>query len=232
MTPPLPKTTSRLARAALAEREGLQRHRTKLAARREALLAQVEDLDAGLRALDERIALLDGLAGERGHNGMHGGPPVTTSAEEDQPGSTLRGPAIRERAVHLLSHHAEGHGPIHYRRWFELLTQAGYQVAGKDPLAVFLTQLSRSPLVRRTTRAGYYELNRAAPEELGERLGRLQGELGALATKPTDGATLADVRKRRDELLASIGKTERALEEALDVLEEDSAAPPRFAAAG
>ena len=51
---------------------------------------------------------------------------------------------------------------LHYREWFALLEQNGYAVAGKDPLAVFLTQLSRSPVVQRGTQSGVYELNAAA----------------------------------------------------------------------
>jgi hypothetical protein len=32
---------------------------------------------------------------------------------------------------------------MHYRSWFELLSEAGHEVVGKDPLAVFLIQMSR-----------------------------------------------------------------------------------------
>lgn len=233
MTPPLPKTTNRLARAAIAEREGLQRHRAKLAGQRDALLAKVAEMEAGVRALDERIAVLDGLAGAReSENGVQGGPPTTTSMlSGTKEGVPLQGPAIRTTAVRVLSEHVEGRGPVHYRRWFELLAEAGYDVAGKDPLAVFLTQVSRSPLVRRTTRAGIYELNRSAAEDLRARLRRLHVELGSLTAPPTDAASLADARQRRDQLLATIGKTERALQEALDILDKDDA-EPRLAAAG
>ena len=51
---------------------------------------------------------------------------------------------------------------MHYREWYELLERAGHEIAGKDPLAVFLTQISRSPAVRRGARAGIYELDRGA----------------------------------------------------------------------
>ena len=46
---------------------------------------------------------------------------------------------------------------------------AGHEIAGKDPLAVFLTQLSRSPVIRKGTRAGVYELDPTAPQRLRTR---------------------------------------------------------------
>jgi hypothetical protein len=235
MTPPLPKTTNRLARAAIAEREALQRHRAKLADQRDAVLAKVEDLEAGLHALDERISVLDGLA--RAHESENDAREELPATRPALSGATdgsalLRGPSIRTTAVRVLSSHVEGRGAVHYRRWFDLLTQAGYEVAGKDPLAVFLTQVSRSPLIRRTTRAGFYELNRGAVEDLRGRLRRLHVEFSSLTAASADAATLVQARRRRDELLAEIGKTERALQEALDVLDEEDTGPSRFAAAG
>ena len=61
------------------------------------------------------------------------------------PGPVLRGPAIRREAVCVVLAHPDRPDALHYRDWFALLKQAGFEVAGKDPLATFLTQLSRSP---------------------------------------------------------------------------------------
>ena len=69
--------------------------------------------------------------------------------------NALRGPAIRETAVRMLAE--RGGEALHYREWFELVTRAGYEIAGKHPPSVFLSQLSRSPAVRKGTRAGVYE---------------------------------------------------------------------------
>ena len=65
---------------------------------------------------------------------------------------------------------------LHYREWFDLLTRAGYAVAGKDPLAVFLTQLTRSPVVRKSATPGRYELDRQADQRLKRRIDRLHRE--------------------------------------------------------
>jgi hypothetical protein len=93
--------------------------------------------------------------------------------------------------------------------------RAGHEVAGKDPLAVFLTQLGRSPVIRRTGRPGVYALDAAAPEKLKQRLDRLHRELKELAA----GDDLTAIRVRRETLTKQIADTEKALDEATRVLE-------------
>ncbi len=129
----------------------------------------------------------------------------------------LRGPAIRETAVRLLVEHGDAEA-LHYREWYERVRAAGYAVAGKDPLAVFLTQLSRSPALRKSTQAGVYELDRAAPARLRRRLEELHEQLRALTATPGASAHLATIRARRDEINSEIGHTEKALEEAARLL--------------
>ena len=105
---------------------------------------------------------------------------------------------------------------MHYREWYELLERAGHEIAGKDPLAVFLTQISRSPAVRRGTRAGIYELDRGAFHRLRLHIDALQHELSALPPTGThDGAV---IRARRSRLNTEIGRAERAIEEVARVL--------------
>jgi hypothetical protein len=133
--------------------------------------------------------------------------------------AVLRGPAIREAAVRVLVQHGED--SRHYRDWFALLEDAGYEVAGKDPLAVFLTQLSRSPAVRKGPRAGVYELDRNAAKRLTRALANLHEELATL-TKTHD---LQTIRARRAQLTAEIDRTEKALEEIARTL-----APPNAVA--
>jgi hypothetical protein len=207
MTPATPKTSSRLLRAAAAERSDLDRHRDRLLARRDALRADLERIEAALLEVDERVALLTRLA-------PPGAEPEPARAPAAASGTPLRGTAIRETAVRVLagSHHAGG--PIHYRRWLELVEAAGYAVTGKDPAAVFLTQISRSPVIRKTSRSGVYELDRDAPERLRRRLAALQGRLRAVTAAPADAADLAAIRAQREQTLAEITQTERALEEA------------------
>jgi hypothetical protein len=130
----------------------------------------------------------------------------------------LRGPAIREVAVQVLIDQSEQIEALHYRRWYDLLVQAGHKVAGKEPLAVFLTQLSRSPVVRKAAEPGIYELDRQAPLRIRQRLERLQAELREVTLAPNGPIELAAVRARRHELDLAISQQERALEEAARVL--------------
>ena len=195
--------TARLVRAAAAERAELERHRAKLAAEARQLRAALMRIEHGLAEIDERCGLLERLA-----------PAVETRQPEQQAGGLLRGPAIRETAVTVLIE--QGRESIHYRKWFDLLAQQGHAIAGKDPIAVFLTQISRSPAMRKGLRAGVYELDREAPARLQHTLDGLHKELRDLATTGT--ADLAAVRSRRRQLTTAISQAERALEEAARLL--------------
>jgi hypothetical protein len=115
---------------------------------------------------------------------------------------------------------------MHYRDWYALVEERGLVVAGKDPLAVFLTQLGRSPAVRRGVEAGVYELDRHAGARHRTRLEALQRELRELTL--AGGGDLAAIRARRQQLSVEIGRVERAVEEIARVL---GPAPP-LAAAG
>jgi hypothetical protein len=75
----------------------------------------------------------------------------------------LRGERLREVALAVLREKASDGTPIHYRDWFEALTGAGYRVVGRDPLASFLTQVSRIDRVEKVgRRSGLYRLRVAA----------------------------------------------------------------------
>jgi hypothetical protein len=223
MVPPTPTPSARLVRAAAAERADLARHRERLLAERDRLRATLEGVEASLRELDERDALLDRLAG----------PAVAAAAGAAAPapagGTPLRGPAIRRVAIEVLRTRPDRPQALHYRDWFDALRAAGYAVAGKDPLAVFLTQLSRSPVVRRGTQSGVYELDTTAPRRLRERLDALHAELRGLTAAPSATADLTAIRARRAALTAEITRVEKALEEAEAVL---GAAAAPVAAAG
>jgi hypothetical protein len=158
--------------------------------------------------------------------GEAAGPGRAPTADDEARGDrVLRGPEIREAAVRALVQRGAGEA-MHYRDWFALLVDSGHSIAGKDPLAVFLTQLGRSPAVRRGSGAGVYELDRHAGARLRASLDGLQRELRELAISPA--ADLSAIRARRDRLNADIGRVERALEEIGRVL---GPAPP-LAAAG
>jgi hypothetical protein len=220
---PTPPPSSRLLRAAAAEREQLERHRSELLGTRESLRTELERIEDGLREVEERRRLLDRLApageGSASTRAVTAAAGATTTAPgRSGEAELLRGPAIRETAVRLLVGHPDAAQALHYRDWYALLTAAGYEVAGKDPLAVFLTQISRSPALRRGTRSGVYELDVGAEPRLRARLDRLHEEL-RLTASTSQTADLRSIRARRAELSGEIGQVEKALEELSRVLQ-------------
>lgn len=196
--PPSRSSSSRLARAAGAERMALLRERDKLARRRAAAAEALAAIEEQLGEVEERLELIDRLVPEAAN--VHPLPARGGSA-----GDGLKGAAIRRAAIDVLLARPGGAAePIHYKEWFRALEASGRPVAGKDPLAVFLTQISRSPVVRRTTHSGVYELDLDAPARLRSRLDRLHARL---AEQSTD-------RAERERIVAEIGVAERALDEA------------------
>jgi len=240
VTADVPQPSKRFVRAALRERNDMIAHRRHLEADRDRLLNGVRDVDDALARLDAGLKVLDQLLG----GPAQGNQTRTTSSARaadglaaDDDGGTgktrhvLSGLTVREVAVQVLLGQPEYIEAIHYRRWYELLGDASYQVAGKDPLAVFLTQLTRSPVIRKSTEPGIYELDRQAPLRLRQ-LERLNGELQELRLPCSiDPGESGISRARRHELNVTIGQTERALDEALRVLRRDSPpqAPPEAA---
>lgn len=72
----------------------------------------------------------------------------------------LRGARLREVALQVLASRAEPGQPVHYRDWYAWMREAGFMVAGRDPLATFLAQVTRAESVRRVggARSGRYVL--------------------------------------------------------------------------
>ncbi|MDO8210836.1 hypothetical protein [Conexibacter sp. CPCC 206217] len=193
-------SSSRLARAAGAERMALLRERDKLTRRRDAAAAQLAGIEDQLSDVEERLELIDRLVPEAAN--VH---PLPARGGGGGAGDGLKGSAIRRAAIGVLLARPAGPAePIHYKDWFRELEAAGHRVAGKDPLAVFLTQISRSPVVRRTTVSGVYELDLDAPAQLRARLDRLHARL---AEQSSD-------RAERERVLAELAVAERALDEA------------------
>jgi chaperonin cofactor prefoldin len=227
--------SARLLRAVAAELGDLERRRDGLLERRRRVQAELDEIEASVAELDERLMLIGRLGGDDPpqERPTADEPSVARPSNDAGQGrSALRGPAIRAAAVRVLLAHPRRPEAIHYREWFELLNEAGHSVAGKDPLAVFLTQLSRSPLVRRGTQSGVYELDLHAPARLRRRLQDLQAELRELTTTASSATTdLSSIRNRRMALNLEIGKVERALEETEETLTKGPEAPG-LAAAG
>ena len=75
----------------------------------------------------------------------------------------LRGERLREVAVDVLRRLASSGDPVHYRAWFDALVESGFRVTGRDPLATFLTQITRIEQVESVgRRSGLYRLRIAA----------------------------------------------------------------------
>ena len=229
MVPSPPSPSARLLRAAAAEREELARHRDRLSSAREKLRRELADIDASLRELDERTRLLDRLAGPPAEQARTGDGPARDGAP-DRGTRRLRGPAIRRAAVEALLALPERPEALHYRDWYEAVRAAGFEVEGKDPLAVFLTQISRSPVIRKSTQAGVYELDTTAAQRLRGELERLHEDLRALAAAPGAAPDLAAVRSRRAQIHTQIGHVEKSLVEAEELLGAANRSP--LAAAG
>jgi hypothetical protein len=196
----------------------LLRERDKLTRRRHAVAEQMAALDTQLADVEERLQLIDRLVPEAAN--VHPLPSRTANAA-----AGLKGAAIRQAAIAVLLARPDATAPIHYKEWFRLLEASGSEVAGKDPLAVFLTQIARSPVVRRSSQSGVYELELDAPARLRARLERLHARL---AEQPHAHRSPED-RAERDRVVAEISVTERALDEATRVLPDAGADSARAA---
>lgn len=213
---PIIRRSQRFTKAACAERDRLARKRSQISKKRENLQSRLDLLDEELEAVDQEIEALENLTF-----------PTAKAREialvqvepEDGP-SLLRGRLIRRLAVPLLIR-VQGSAPIHYRDWLNLLSGEGYAVAGKRPDAVFLNQVVRSPLVRATTKAGYYEIDLDAIDRLRERLRRQQLELSEVMREaPAEAGEAFDRHQERQrELSTGITRTQRELNEAVSTIE-------------
>lgn len=207
--------SQRFSRAARAERDRLDRRRSQLFKRREDLQAKVDALDEELEAVDMHLQMLEEFA-ESGRS------TIEIHEVEQTPDNgfqLLSGAEIRGIAVPLLIRR-HGLSPIHYKDWYALLKKEGYAAAGKRPDAVFLNQVNRSPLVRASTKSGYYVLDLDVVEQLREQLQDLRAELGELlGNVPSDSESLEAHRERQRELNMALSRTERDLSEAVLAVE-------------
>lgn len=109
----------------------------------DALDAEVEEAARLLRRMDEMLGLAPQLS------------PDAVIGE-------LRGRKLQQLAVEILRRKRGPAATVHYREWYELLVKAGVRVAGRDPLASFLTQIARAPDVESVRpRSGLYRLKTA-----------------------------------------------------------------------
>jgi hypothetical protein len=135
--------------------EAVAQEREVVAARLEALRAQSERLHELTDNVDADVLETERML--RRMNEMLGlAPQLSLEAQGE-----LRGQKLQEIAIELLREKGVG-VEVHYRDWFALLLGEGVRVAGKDPLASFLTQVSRAKSVESVRpRSGLYRLRTA-----------------------------------------------------------------------
>ena len=211
---PSSKVSARLRRAAVAERAQLGRRRERIERARAGVEAELERLERELAGIDQHLELLVSIApaGDDETPTHHN----SDASQHRNGGATfLNGPAIRATAVRVLIEHRPRVEAIHYRDWYALVVEHGFAVSGKKPLAVFLSQVSRSPVMRKGTSAGVYAVDRGAPERLRRELSELERALSALTGRPPGRRADGDLHARRRELVRAIDRHERALHEAL-----------------
>jgi hypothetical protein len=215
-TPERLAPSRRLRSAAAAERRRLQRRLERVERQAMVLRSDLESAEGEAVELRRQLALLDGLAlGEDGHrvNALR-----VVQRDEDAPLGVLRGADIRIAAVRILAAGERPDAAVHYGEWYELVRSAGYGIAGRDPLATFLTQITRSPVVQHAGGPGLYALDREAPQRLHERLSALHEELAQLRVGQQTLEDIATVRERRLDLTAEYDRVEQALSEAVEAL--------------
>ena len=215
MAPRISRTTERLYAAADAERSRLERELARLAQRTDDLAAELNSAIERRHELRAKLEAVEELVSSQG-GARPSSPP---KPERVFPHGQLQGAEIRRVAVQLLANSDQADRPIHYTQWFEVLNGRGYGVAGLDPLATFLTQVSRSPVVvRHAPQPGYYVIDLEAPARLHNDLRKAQAELTLLHDGQQTIEGVAAQRERRQELIAAITRLERELSEAVAVL--------------
>jgi hypothetical protein len=224
MATPEPLAPSkRLRSAARAERDRFRRDLERTDKRISALRTELANAERAANDIRRRLALLAQLAHDEDEDspfviqrGLRAVEPTPEAPSDYQtpPHGYLRGGDIRLAAVRILASTENPTKPVHYAEWYDLLTHAGYGVAGRDPQATFLTQIGRSPVVNHTGERGFYALDLDAPRRLGAQLQALHSELVGLHQGQQTIEEIATVRDRRAELTSEYARVERELEEA------------------
>jgi hypothetical protein len=210
-----------LGRTLRREIDAARRRVDELASQRHELAARLQTLSAAEDAARLSLAALIAVAGDAGQL-------VPDLVDETVPSDNLRrlsGVELREMIARVaLQRQAVGR-PVHWSEWHTWLREAGFEAAGKKPEATFLTQLARSPVIRRTAQDGVYVLDLGQFAHQREQLNLLHHRLSDLPP-PDQLALLGDARTQRRELQNEIARTERAIEEMWRVLANER--PPAW----
>jgi hypothetical protein len=189
-----PPFSDEFAQTARVEAARLSARAQELRARGERWLQRAGELLREADRLEHRVRELDELLGRA--------PQLRLDLQTTQ----LQGQRLREEAARILLERRGLRVPIHYREWFALVTGDGLTVAGKDPLATFLTQITRSPIVvRRDAGSGMYELDPHGAYE------RARARLHAVVAEANGSAQLSE-----DDLSAEVSRARRDLDAVLE----------------
>jgi hypothetical protein len=218
----IPEPSTRLVRAAAHERRSLAKARERLERQRQRLVRELEQVDMRISGIDTRLESLGQLVPIRAEQDERAAKPVEVNREPAP--DVLAGAAIRKSAVRVLLEQPQRIEAIHYRHWYELLLGAGYEIGGENPLGRFLTQLTRSPVILRSTRSGIYALDREAPARIRRRWEELQAELASWCQTGGEPEAWAREETRRRRLVCDLGRLERDLQEAEESLRNDATA--------
>ena len=196
-------------RAARAEADALRLEARRLREEAASHLRHAEQATAEAIVRERRARELDELLGR------------APQLRLDLQSEALRGRGLREAAVEIAARRRGLGKPIHYREWFELLLAEGHRVEGKDPLATFLTQMTRSPVVlRQPEQPGFYRVDlEAGSDEALRELERAQSVLATIrdqladARERGDAAAIEDLARRVAAAERRAAAAERALSE-------------------
>jgi hypothetical protein len=181
------------ATTAREEAERLRVRALELRARGERWVERGEEALSEAARLETRVRELDEMLGRA--------PQMRLDLQTE----ALRGQRLREAALAVVVEQVGTKKPIHYREWYRLLTDRGLVAAGKDPVATFLTQITRSPLIERVEGKGgvykvdpraAYERARAALAAASRELSEAQDRLAAAenSASPADDHAVGEVR--------------------------------------
>lgn len=218
-----PSPSAALVRTARNEIDRVERQMSMIEQRREALRAQLADVEAEIETYARRKRLLEELLV------VEGAEPVTEAAGRVRAAparQALKGVELRRVAGRHLWN-AQGEQEVGYREWFERLVAAGYAIGGKDPLASFLTNIRDSPAVIRGSRQGYYRLDPASSEPLEQQLSEIEAELADVERSinlayagEDESAQLDALRQHRTELRQAAKRAKAKLAEVRYVFQD------------
>lgn len=204
-----PDHSHEFVHAARAEADRLRLDAQRLRGEASRYSTFAEEATADAMRLERRVRELDELLGRA--------PQLRLDLQTE----VLRGQRLREAAVEIIASRRGLGEPIHYREWFELVLAEGHSVEGKDPLATFLTQVTRSPVViRHPEQPGVYRVDPAAGgEDAIRQLDEARGELLALQ-RQLDEASVRSSERAEESLLEQIAAAERRVSAAERALSE------------